>query len=244
MGYSQVLCDTDEGVRTITLNRPDKLNAFTGTMGDEIYDAFQDAVADPDVRVIIVTGAGQAFCAGVDMKALADPAEASRIAATPLLSRFPLENARCPKPTICAMNGTAIGVGVTMALSFDIRIAAEDAKLAVPFVKLGILPGLGSTHLLPRLVGRGRSLDLLLSGRSLTGREACDIGLVEHAVPQDNVLDTARALARDLASRDPFVLGAIKEAVNAGTDATLDQALENEQRMIAALRARGARRAK
>jgi enoyl-CoA hydratase/carnithine racemase len=238
VSYSQVLYAVEDGVCTVTMNRPDKMNAFTGTMGNELYEAFQAARADDAVRVIVLTGAGSTFCAGVDLQALADPKEGERIATTPFLSAFPKENFACPKPTICALNGAAIGVGVTMALSFDIRVVAEDAKLAVPFVKLGILPGLGSTYLLERLVGRGRTLDLLLSGRSFKGAEAQAMGLAEYAVPQDKVLDTAMAYARDLAERKPSILSSIKGAVNHGGDATLEEALAHEKQMMAGLRAK------
>lgn len=236
MDYSQILYEVAEGVCTITLNRPEKLNAFTGTMGNEIYAAFESANADSDVRAIVLTGGGSAFCAGVDMQALADPVEAQRIVSTPLLSRFPVENYRNAKPTICAINGAAIGVGITMSLSFDIRIAEEGAKLSVPFAKLGMLPGLGSTYLLQRLMGRGRALDLLLSARSLTAAEAHRLGLVERLTAPGMALATAREFAAALAQCDPTVIAGIKQAVNFGADSTLEQAVENEGRLIANLR--------
>lgn len=238
MTYSQILYDVADGVCVITLNRPDKLNAFTGTMGDEIYAAFQAANAAEDVKAIILTGAGTAFCAGVDMQALADPTEGQRIAKTPLLSHFPMENYNNAKPTICAINGSAIGVGVTMSLSFDIRIVDETAKLAVPFAKLGLLPGVGSTYILPRLMGRGRALDLLLSARSLKAVEAFDMGLVERLAPAGKALDMAKELAAALVKCDPFVLADVKEMVNFGMDATLVQAVENEGKQFVRLLAR------
>jgi len=237
MAYTQIRYDVADGICTVTLNRPLKLNAFTGTMGDEIYDAFHTARASEDVRAIILTGAGSAFCAGVDMEALADPQEAERIVTTPLLSRFPVENYASPKPTICAINGAAIGIGVTMTLSFDVRIAEDDAKLAVPFTRLGMLPGLGSTWLLSRLMGRGRALDLLLSARSLSAEEVWRMGLVERVVPCGTALDVARELAAALVKCEPQVVAGVKEAVNFGLDSTLEQALENEGRLIAGLRA-------
>lgn len=240
MNYTQILYAVAEHVCTITLNRPDKLNAFTGTMGDELYNAFRCATADPEVRVIVLTGAGSTFCAGVDMQAFADPAEAARIVGTPFLSQFPRENFQNPKPTLCAINGSAIGVGMTMSLSFDVRIAADNAKLAMPFSRLGMVPGLGSTYLLPQLVGRGAALDLLLSGRSLTSTEALSLGLVQKVVPADAVLNAALTLARDLAQRDPWILASIKEGINFGGDHTLDEALKNEGLLIARVRARKA----
>src|SRR5262245_39868956 len=123
------------------------------------------ARAGPAVRSIVVGGSGRAFCAVVDLEALRDEAERARIAKSEFIARFPLELAECEKPTLCAIQGSAIGVGVTMALPFDLRIAAEGAKLGLTFAKLGILPGLGSAHLLPRLVGRARARELVLSAR-------------------------------------------------------------------------------
>ena len=237
MGYEQILYAVEEGVAVVTLNRPEKLNAFTGTMGEEIYAAFGRATDDPEVRAIVLTGAGRGFCAGVDLTAISEPGEAAKIGQGDFIRRFPNENFERPKPTICAMNGAAIGVGVTMALSFDLRVAARDAKLAVPFVKLGILPGFGSTRLLPALVGRGRALDLLLSARSILGEEALEIGLVERAVPADQVLPTALELARAMAEMDPLVLAHCKRSVGAGLAAgSLAEAVESEGRLNAELR--------
>lgn len=236
MDYRQICYQVAEGVCTITLNRPDKLNAFTGTMGDELYHAFGRARGADEVRVIVLAGAGANFCAGVDLQALADPEEGARIAATPLLSRFPLENHGCAKPTLCAIQGAAIGVGLTMTLSFDIRIVEEGAKLAAPFARLGLMPGLGSTYLLQRLVGRGQALDLLLSGRSLGAAEALALGLAQRVVPAGEALAAVRELAATLARSKPLVLAAVKDAVNRGGDASLAEALACEAEWIARIR--------
>lgn len=244
MTYSQILYEVADGVCTITLNRPDKLNAFTGTMGNEIYEAFGVANADENVKVIIVTGSGSAFCAGVDMQALADPAEAQKIATTPLLNRFPVENYNNSKPSICAINGTAVGVGVTMSLSFDLRVVEAGAKLAVPFAKLGLLPGLGGTYILPRMVGRSRALDILLSSRSFTAEEAYQMGLVEKVAPAGKTLETAKELAASMMKSDPLILAEIKEMINFGADAaSVEQAVENEGKCFARYRARKAKAA-
>jgi 2-(1,2-epoxy-1,2-dihydrophenyl)acetyl-CoA isomerase len=242
MGYEQVLYEVDGGIATVTLNRPDKLNAFTGTMGEELWDAFNAAVRDPAVRAIIFTGAGRAFCAGVDLQAVAQPGQASLISAGDFIRKFPEAMYHCPKPSICAMNGHAIGVGVTMAVSFDLRIAAEDAKLAVPFAKLGMLPGFGSTQLLPRLVGRGKALELMLTARSILAPEALQIGLVNQVVPADRVLATARELAAALAGFDPLVLAHVKRSVNASAELDLAGAVESEARIGVELRAAKAAR--
>ncbi len=235
MGYEQVLYDIQDGVAVITLNRPDKLNAFTGTMGEELWDAFTRSVADDEVRAIVFTGAGRAFCAGVDLKALGQPAEGQKISSGRFIREFPEAMYGCPKPSICAMNGAAIGVGVTMAVSFDIRIAADDAKLAVPFSKLGILAGFGSSYLLPRLVGRGRAMELLLSARTISGREAEEMGLVNRSLPAEEVLPAALDLARGMAGLDPLVLEHCKRLVNTG-EAGLAEALAGEKEIGASLR--------
>jgi enoyl-CoA hydratase/carnithine racemase len=242
MGYEQVLYDVDAGIATITLNRPDRLNAFTGTMGEELWDAFNQALRDDAVRAIIFTGAGRAFCAGVDLQALSQPGQGALISSGEFIRKFPEAMYHCPKPSICAINGHAIGVGVTMAVSFDMRIAAADAKLAVPFAKLGILPGFGSTHLLPRLVGRGRALELLLTARTVLAPEALEMGLVNQVVPAEQVLPSARELAATMASYDPYVLATVKRSFNASQDLTLAGAVESEGRFSAELRARRAAR--
>jgi len=242
MGYEQILYAVDAGIATLTLNRPDKLNAFTGTMGEELWDAFNVALRDPEVRAIIFTGAGRAFCAGVDLQAVAQPGQASLISAGDFIRKFPEAMYHCPKPSICAMNGHAIGVGVTMALSFDLRIAAQDAKLAIPFAKLGMLPGFGSTQLLPRLVGRARALELALTARSILAPEAAQIGLVNQVVPAEAVLSTAREIATAIVGFDPLVLAHLKRSLNASQDLSLADAVLSESRIGGELRAAKAAR--
>ena len=242
MGYEQVLYEIKEGVGIITLNRPEKLNAFTGTMGEELWDAFNRALADDEVRAIVFTGAGRAFCAGVDLKALSKPGEGEKISGGDFIRKFPATMDASPKPSVCAMNGAAIGVGVTMAVSFDIRIAAEDAQLAVPFSKLGILAGFGSSHLLPKLVGRANALDLLLTARTVLGPEALEMGLVNRVVPADQVLPSAVEIAKAMAAHDPLVIEHCKQLINDSSDASIAEALANETRIGAALRAAKAAR--
>jgi len=235
--YTQLRVETDSGVATLTLHRPDKLNAFTATMGDELLDAFRRARDDAAVRVIVLAGSGRAFCAGVDLEALRDEAERTRIAKSEFIARFPLEVAECPKPTLCAMHGAAIGVGVTMALPFDLRIAASNATLGLTFAKLGILPGLGSAHLLPRLVGRARALDLVLSARVVAAEEALEIGLVQRVAAPEALDASVRELAATLAGYDPDVLAHAKRMLEFGGHATLAETLENDPRVNASLQA-------
>jgi len=238
--YQNILFDVADGIATITLNRPDKLNAYTLEMGEEAYDAFQRC-RDDAVRAVLLTGAGRGFCAGVDLEQLrSQPPErapgAPRLGEEAFVRKLPLELVEFPKPVIAAINGAAVGVGVTMALPCDVRIAALDAKLGLTFAKLGILPGLGSTHLLPRLVGPARALELVLSARMLDGREAAKIGLVNAAVPAEEVLPRARDLARAMIASDARVLAAAKRVLHFGAAASMEAALRNERRESSALR--------
>ena len=192
--YENILYQVEDGIAIITLNRPDRLNAYTPAMGNEVVEAFRSARDDEDVRVILLTGAGRAFCAGVDLEVLAESnAQAEEKSEGPALGEedfirsFPLEMRDSSKPLIAAINGHAIGVGVTMTLPCDIRVAADDAKIGLTFSRLGILPGLGSTHLLPHLVGMARAQELILTGRIVLGQEACDLGLVQYSVPREAV---------------------------------------------------------
>ncbi|MCG8592273.1 MAG: enoyl-CoA hydratase-related protein [Proteobacteria bacterium] len=243
MDYSNILFDAADGLATITLNRPEKRNAYTVEMGEEVVHAFRTAREDDAVRAIVLTGAGKGFCAGVDLEALkahqsgaATTGSGPKLGEEDFLRVLPLELVACPKPILVAIHGAAIGVGMTMTLPCDVRVAAQDAKLALPFAKLGILPGLGSTHLLPRLVGSARARELVLTGKTIRGDEAAAIGLVNHAVPAAEVLDFTRALAADMAAIDPTVLAYAKRALNEGAGATLEDAMKNEQALSAELR--------
>jgi enoyl-CoA hydratase/carnithine racemase len=244
MSYESILFAVEDGVATLTLNRPEKLNAYTTEMGEEAVDAFRRARADETVRVVILTGAGRGFCAGVDLEHLkahragASAGKGPRLGEEDFLTALPLELLQYPKPVIAAINGAAIGVGVTMILPCDVRLAAASAKLGVTFAKLGLLPGLGSTHLLPRLVGRAKALELVLSARVIPAAEAAEIGLVSRVVPDDELLPEARALAAQMAQCAPEVLAAAKAALLYGEQHGMAEAMANEQRASAELRAR------
>ncbi len=247
MEYEHILFETTDGIATITLNRPDVLNAYQPQMGDELVRAFDRVRADEAVRVAILTGAGRAFCAGVDLKFMKE--HAARIAQgedlVPLgeehfVRGFAQDLASFPKPVIAAINGPAIGVGVTMSLPCDIRLAAEGATLCVPFTKLGMLPGLGSTHLLPKIVGLGKALELILTARVIEAREAAEIGLVNRVVPAEGLMAEARKMAALAAECDPDALAAAKRALHFGASATLSEAMQNERSQSGAIRGRRA----
>jgi len=235
----------ESGVATITLDSPGTKNMFTAAMGEQIWDAFSRADDDDDVRVIVVTGTGPVFCGGVDLEIAVTPEEQARIAAGEFFRRFPAAVHDSPKPSICAMNGHAMGVGVTMALSFDLRIAASDARLTMPFTRLGLIAGFGGTWFLPRLIGRAKALELLYTGRAILGSEAADMGLVNAAVPSNEVLATAQAMAATIASFDPVVLEYCKRSVDESAQRALLDGLAHEfdlfTELQTALRARGRR---
>ena len=235
-----LLIESDGNIALLTLNRPEKLNAYTVQMGEAIVAAFREIQLDETIRAVIVTGAGRGFCSGVDLDALKAPPESTspepRIGEEDFVRLFPQELLDFPKPVIAAINGPAIGVGVTMTLPFDLRIAAQGAKLGLPFSKLGILPGLGSTHLLPRIVGRATALELVLTGRVIDAEEALRIGLVHRVVASDELLSECRATAIALADSRPEVLAAAKRALSFGAEASMAEAMANEQRESARLR--------
>jgi 2-(1,2-epoxy-1,2-dihydrophenyl)acetyl-CoA isomerase len=232
----------DDGVATITLHRPDKLNAYTTEMGDEVVAAFARCREDAAVRAVVLTGAGRAFCAGVDLEHLKahqagqNASKGPKLGEEDFLRKLPLDLVEFPKPVIAAINGPAIGVGVTMVLPCDVRIAAEGAKLGLTFAKLGLLPGLGSTHLLPRLVGMAKALELVLTARVVSAFEAKEIGLVNQVVANDDLLPAALDMARAMAQHRPEVLAAAKAALCFGAGATMAEAMRNEQEASAKLR--------
>jgi enoyl-CoA hydratase/carnithine racemase len=206
---SPVLTEVIDGVAQITLNRPHKMNAFTWRMGRELNEALVRFDADDEVRAIIVTGKGRAFCAGADLgrggktfdrggrtDAPASDAEPPRDTG-PVPERIQPWEVR--KPIIAAINGAAVGVGLTIPLQYDMRIVAEDAKLGFVFVNRGILPELASTWILPRLIGPAQASDLLLSGRIVLGEEAASLGLCNEALPKERVLERAHEIARRIA---------------------------------------------
>ena len=243
MAYQDILFDVSEGIATITMNRPDKLNAYTTEMGEEVVQAFRTVQRDPEVRAVILTGAGRAFCAGADLEHLKAHEQGKNVSKGPrlgeedFLRKLPLEMVDFPKPILAAINGHAVGVGMTMAMPCDIRICAEDAKLGFIFGRLGILPGLGSSHLLPTLVGMARAQELVLTAKKILGTEAAEIGLVNKAVPKDEVQSVTRAMALEMAEVDPIVLSYAKRALHYGARHSMAESMKNEQNQSALMKA-------
>ena len=205
MSYSQILYDVEDGVLTITMNRPEKLNAFTGTMMTEMIDAFDRSDADDSIRAVIVTGAGRAFCAGADLAAGGATFDADGRADRPKgLNRdggglLTLRIFESKKPVIAAVNGPAVGIGVTMTLAMDIRLAADVARFGFVFARRGIVPEACSSWFLPRIVGISRALEWAYSGRVFPADEALAGGLVRSLHPKEELISTARGIAREIA---------------------------------------------
>jgi enoyl-CoA hydratase/carnithine racemase len=206
--HEDVLVEVDDGVATVTLNRPDKLNAFTLRMDGEFHEVMWKLEADETVRAIVVTGAGRAFCGGIDLEgggeqAFGDEAHQAHDTEFGINSDRIAERSsfwRMRTPVIAAINGAAVGAGLTIAMLFDVRFVAEDAKLGFVFTRRGIVPDANATWLLARLAGAGRALDLLISGRFFTGADAVAYGLAAQSLPAAEVLSAALAYARDIAA--------------------------------------------
>jgi enoyl-CoA hydratase/carnithine racemase len=219
----ELLIARDGGVATITLNRPERMNAITPTMLDALSRALVEADEDREVRVIVLTGAGRGFCAGLDLK---DLMAGKNIGSDPnaMPTRFDLRNAppivlhQIDKPTICALNGGAAGYGLDLALGCDVRIASDAAKLAGGFAKRGVLPESGGTWLLPRLVGWAKACEIAFTGRTYTAQEALALGLVNQVVPHEQFEKEVRAFAEEIAANAPLAVQAIKRMMRLGLE--------------------------
>ena len=229
----QISVDHEEGVTRITLNRPDRLNALTSVMSDELVEAFSALREDESVRAVVLTGAGRGFCSGQD---LTEFEEAYRSGGRPDI-REHLERAyhrlipaivETPKPVIAAVNGVAAGAGVSLAAACDVRIASEEARFTQAFVKIGLVPDSGGTWLLPRLIGYPRALELSMTGDMVDAATALDIGLVNRVVPADVFEKEVAEFAARLAAMPTAALAAAKELFRGTLSIGLDEALHRE----------------
>src|SRR5262245_746830 len=235
--YETIGRDIADGVATVTLNRPDVLNAMNDAMRRELTRCFTELAGDDAIRVIVVTGAGErAFSAGADIREFVEPLVPVRFREERRRLDFRQVMDRCPQPIIAAIRGYALGGGLELALACDIRIAGEDAQLGLTEVNLAIIPGGGGTQRLPRLVGRGKALEMILTGARVPAAEALRIGLVERVVPPAEVLESATELARTLADRAPVALRYAKEAVVKGLELPLADGLRLEGDLSTLLR--------
>jgi enoyl-CoA hydratase len=228
MSYETIALAVVDRVATITVNRPNKLNALNDRVIAELGDAIDSARQNGDVGGVILTGAGRAFVAGADISELENHGAVSAKALAQRGQEVFRRYETSPKPTIAAVNGFALGGGCELAMACHIRIASEAAKFGQPEVKLGLIPGYGGTQRLPRLVGRGRALQLLLTGETIDANEAYRIGLVNRVVPATDLIVAATTMLQTILANGPLAVAYCVEAVNRGTDLTLDEALALE----------------
>lgn len=225
--FEHLSYEVEEGIALVTLRRPEALNALSQDLLQELAEVAEVIHQDPEVRVAIFTGEGKAFAAGADLKeiaALKDPFMAREYAL--LGQQVFAEIAALPLPTIAAINGYALGGGLELALACDLRVASKEAKLGLPEVGLGLIPGFGGTQRLPRLVGRGRALDLIFTGRHVSAEEALSLGLVNRV--GEDALEEAKKLAQKIMKNAPIALALAKESVVRGEGLDLAEALEIE----------------
>jgi 2-(1,2-epoxy-1,2-dihydrophenyl)acetyl-CoA isomerase len=221
--------DIGDAIATFTLDRPDALNSLTVRLKEELLRAFRDVARDPAVRVVILTGAGRAFCAGQDLRERLEPGAAPLT--TEIRERYNpiiLAMRRLEKPIVGAINGIAAGAGASLAFACDIRIAAEGASFLLGFGRVGLIPDSGATWFLPRLVGPAKATELAMTGDPLTAADAERFGLVARVVPAEALLAEAGAIAWRLAAGAPRALALTKRALDRAADSTLEEALEYE----------------
>jgi enoyl-CoA hydratase len=229
MAYTTLLFDLTDGIARVTINRPDKLNALNATVIAELDDAVGRIERDRDVRAVLLTGAGpKAFVAGADIGEIGGQDAMAGQGRARAGQRMMRRLEQCGKPVVAAVNGFALGGGCELAMACHLRVASDTARFGQPEVKLGIGPGYGGTVRLPRLVGRGRALELLLTGAMIDAQEAWRIGLVNRVVPGDRLLAESEQLLRSILDNGPLAVRACLELVDAGLEMTVDEALRLE----------------
>jgi enoyl-CoA hydratase len=236
--YTNLQYEVQDGIATISINRPDKLNALNEQTVQELADAVRETARDEEVRGIILTGVGQkAFVAGADIAELAKMGPVDGVQISRLGQQVLREIELSRKPVIAAVNGFALGGGCELALACHLRIASENAKFGLPEVKLGIIPGYGGTLRLPRIVGKGRALELILSAEMIDAQEAHRIGLANRVVPQDQLMDETRKLMQTILRNGPVALALAIECTTRGMEMALDDGLALESNLFGLLAA-------
>jgi enoyl-CoA hydratase len=235
MKYEHILLERSNGIMRLTFNRPESRNAMTPAMGDEVVRAVEEIRGDPNTRVLILTGSGKSFSSGGDLAMLARDTGAAPSEGAPSMAGSPrdfyaryLSIRSLPVPTIAAINGHAIGAGLCIALACDMRIAAADAKMGMTFTRLAIHPGMGGTYFLPRLVGTARACELFFSGRVFDAAEGERLGIVNRAVPREELDAAVNQLAEEIASSGPIAVRMCKRAIYRGTEHSLEDMIEYE----------------
>jgi 2-(1,2-epoxy-1,2-dihydrophenyl)acetyl-CoA isomerase len=234
MEYETLILEKKGGVATITLNRPERLNAIGGTMAEDLEQALEDANSDEAVRVLIFTGAGRAFCSGADLSTLgqiADNVASTLVRRSPTVGGirlFTLQLQNFEKPTIAAVNGPATGAGLSLALACDIRIASDRATFSQIFITRGLVPDTGSTYFLPRVVGMAKACEMVFTGEILNAEQAKECGLVNRVVPHDELMPAVRELAAKIVAGPPIAMKLAKRALYKGATTDLVSAVEFE----------------
>jgi len=233
MTYECLLYEVKDGIATLTLNRPERLNALGGTLRQDLHDAVTRAGADREVRVMVVTGAGKGFCSGGDVKAMGEAKAGQR--ERPLLEKIApgrdrtlLAMREAPQPIIAAVNGAAAGAGMNLALGCDLRIASTAAKFTQAFVKRGLHPDWGGTYFLPRVVGMAKACEMIFTGEVIDAAEALRLGIVSRVVAPEELLPTAYEVARRIAAGPPVAIRLAKRSLYANEDLDLRGALQME----------------
>jgi 2-(1,2-epoxy-1,2-dihydrophenyl)acetyl-CoA isomerase len=225
--YETILYEVRNGVAYLTLNRPDKLNAFTEQMNKEIEKALKQAAADEEVRCLVITGAGRSFCSGEDLGGVTeglDHGEVLRKRYMPMMKQIH----RFEKPTIAAVNGVAAGAGMSLALACDFRLASEKASFIEAFIHVGLIPDAGNLYYLPRLVGHAKALELAILGEKVTAQEAKELGLVTRVISNETWEEEVHSFAEKLATMPTKAIGLIKRYLNESWNCTFEQYLEKE----------------
>jgi len=231
MEYRNIELIREEGVALLYLNRPKVLNALNETMKSELIHALKETEEDDNIRVMILTGRGQGFCAGADLNRFIEIQESdkdhrkkSRFGSLDLPRAF----IQYPKPIIAAINGASYGFGFTVTLTCDIRLASERAKFSCAFVRIGVTPEFCSTFFLPRLIGYGKAAELIFTARPFDAHEALDIGAVNHVFPHKKLMPEAKKMAKQIASMPPTAIQKSKEILRHGMQSTLEQVIQHE----------------
>lgn len=230
----ELLIDTQNGVRTLTLNRPERMNAIHDAFSTQIEQALQQASADDGVRVVVITGKGKAFCAGLDLTMAQDKSTTrhEQLDEMGWVGRQALGIVHCDKPVIAAINGVAAGAGLSLALACDLCFMTQSARVTTGYIRRGLNPDAGMSYLLPRLVGKAKATELIFTGRDIQADEAERIGLVSSVFPDDIFMDRIRDIAEELASGPPIALTLSKRLLTASPDVELTTILKQEYAFI------------
>ena len=236
--YDQIILTMDDCHANIQLNRPQKLNAYTPDMGDEIIDAYRLANADKNIKVITFSGNGSSFCSGADKDYLLGnklSKSGLKIGEDEFIKSFALELAKSTKVLIAGLHGACVGIGITMVLPFDMRIAETNTKISFPFLKLGILPGLASTYYLPSLVGKNKAQEIILTNAVLTADQAYEIGLINKVVSESSITNEINKIASVFKEVSINTLIAAKKAFQPNLEENVQNAINNERSLLKTL---------